>query len=255
MKYDLIGQTFNMLTVIKKADIKKKGGGTYWECECECGNTTVARTTDLLSGYKKSCGCLKHIKNDLTGQVFGRLKVLKVSDEKIAGAKTWMCQCECGNIVLARTGDLTSGAKTSCGCGNINRFDLTGMKFNKLSVIEKTGVNKNSHAVWECLCECGNITTATTNELRNNHKKSCGCLRKESNAEDLKGQVFGRLRVSKRVGTGDHRRAIWRCRCECGKYVNVRAVDLKSGNTKSCGCLGNNYAKRNLKEGGFWYEW
>jgi hypothetical protein len=29
----------------------------------------------------------------------------------------------------------------------------------------------------------------------------------------------------------------WVCRCDCGKEINTKAYDLKSGHTKSCGCL------------------
>lgn len=29
----------------------------------------------------------------------------------------------------------------------------------------------------------------------------------------------------------------WRCQCECGNEVLVQTYNLKSGNTKSCGCL------------------
>lgn len=36
--------------------------------------------------------------------------------------------------------------------------------------------------------------------------------------------------------SGQHKR-IWHCRCKCGNECDIRASDLKSGNTKSCGCL------------------
>lgn len=35
--------------------------------------------------------------------------------------------------------------------------------------------------------------------------------------------------------SGQHKR-VWHCICECGKECDVRASDLKSGNTTSCGC-------------------
>ncbi len=59
------------------------------------------------------------------------------------------------------------------------RRDLTGQTFSKLKVISFSHV-KNGHACWTCLCECGKETVAVGNDLLNGHKKSCGCLRKES---------------------------------------------------------------------------
>lgn len=46
------------------------------------------------------------------------------------------------------------------------------------------------------------------------------------------GKVFTRLTVIE----WDSIVKKWRCRCECGSEIVVRAADLNSGNTKSCGC-------------------
>ena len=126
------------------------------------------------------------------------------------------------------------------------KVDLTGQKFNKLTVLHRGERNKANAVTWVCLCDCGTQTLATTNELRSGHKKSCGCLKKLPHADNLKGMRFGRLVVMKRVGTSlNDRHPIWRCKCDCGKKTDVRSCDLKSGNTKSCGCMGKEKAKRN----------
>ena len=53
---------------------------------------------------------------------------------------------------------------------------------------------------------------------------------------DLTGQRFGRLVVIERAASkGGH--ATWKCKCDCGKVLTVVGYSLKSGNTKSCGCL------------------
>ena len=59
--------------------------------------------------------------------------------------------------------------------------------------------------------------------------------------EDLTGKIFGMLTVLYKVDdyvqpSGQHK-SMWHCKCECGKECNIRASDLKSGNTKSCGCF------------------
>jgi len=133
------------------------------------------------------------------------------------------------------------------------KINLEGMKFNRLTVIGPAGTDGRQHRLWECKCDCGGTTFATTSDLRHGHKKSCGCLKRVSHAKDITGQRFGMLTVMKRAGTNKHRKALWKCKCDCGRTTVVSSVDLVTGNTKSCGCLGKNYAKRNLVEGGFWY--
>lgn len=133
------------------------------------------------------------------------------------------------------------------------KLNLIGQKYNRLTVIQKsTAVHKSDAVSWDCICDCGKQTTATSYELRSGHKKSCGCLKQAPKHEDLTGRRFGRLTVIKHMGNDTARKTIWRCKCDCGKNSDVRAPDLKSGNTQSCGCLGQNLAKRNLMKGGFY---
>lgn len=58
-----------------------------------------------------------------------------------------------------------------------------------------------------------------------------------SNFKDISGQKFGRLTAIECVGKNKYNYAVWRCRCECGNETNVPGNSLRSGNTKSCGCL------------------
>ena len=51
----------------------------------------------------------------LTGQVFGRLVVLRQA-EKINGRTRWVCQCECGTELTVSGRSLTSGNTRSCAC-------------------------------------------------------------------------------------------------------------------------------------------
>ncbi len=57
-------------------------------------------------------------------------------------------------------------------------------------------------------------------------------------AMDLTGQIFGRLTVIKKCTDRPKGKGVyWACRCECGNTVVSLCRDLRSGNTKSCGCL------------------
>lgn len=56
--------------------------------------------------------------------------------------------------------------------------------------------------------------------------------------EDLVGQKFGLLTVEQYLGSSK-----WQCVCSCGSHSIIRTADLKSGHTKSCGCLVRKYDK------------
>ena len=54
---------------------------------------------------------------------------------------------------------------------------------------------------------------------------------------DLTGQRFGRISVKSFSHIGKDGCAVWKCVCDCGNEICVRGHDLRTGNTKSCGCL------------------
>lgn len=54
---------------------------------------------------------------------------------------------------------------------------------------------------------------------------------------DLTGQRFGKLTIEKRVENNKHNQAMWLCKCECGGTTITTTQKIKSGHTKSCGCL------------------
>jgi hypothetical protein len=57
--------------------------------------------------------------------------------------------------------------------------DLTGQKFNRLTVMKYIGKDKCGNSQWLCLCDCGNKTIVTSGHLKNGHSKSCGCFKNE----------------------------------------------------------------------------
>ncbi len=50
------------------------------------------------------------------------------------------------------------------------------------------------------------------------------------------GKRFGRLILLELAGRRNGN-ALWKCHCDCGAEALVEGADLRSGNTKSCGCL------------------
>lgn len=64
------------------------------------------------------------------------------------------------------------------------------------------------------------------------------------NGEDMKyksieNEKFGRLTAKTMVGRDKFKIALWECVCDCGNSKVVRLGSLKSGLTRSCGCLNN----------------
>jgi len=55
---DLTGKRFGNLVVTGFNGIRKNSL-YYWNCKCDCGNTSIVQTGHLNNGNIKSCGCLR----------------------------------------------------------------------------------------------------------------------------------------------------------------------------------------------------
>lgn len=129
--------------------------------------------------------------------------------------------------------------------------NLMGERFGRLTVIERNYDKENDtklrtghgRTFWNCICDCGCMTTVAAAELLSGNTQSCGCLQRDRTKRpfiDLTGKRFGMLTVIK-IADGDESSASrdrkWLCRCDCGKEV-VRAERylLQGGKVYSCGC-------------------
>lgn len=190
---DIAGQRFARLTVVERAE-NSFGGRARWRCVCDCGGETITLGHKLTSGHTKSCGCLqreKAVKNgearaghvsprrlDLTGQRFGRLVALKLSDSRGPSNQIkWDCACDCGETIAVMANSLRNGTTQSCGClqrekARENRVvDLNGKRFGNL-----VAISSPETGLWECVCDCGTITTVGTGSLNSGNTQSCGCV-------------------------------------------------------------------------------
>ena len=62
------------------------------------------------------------------------------------------------------------------------RIYTSGQKFNRLTVVRPSSAERfKGHVglMWECLCDCGRMTTVPGSRLFSGGIKSCGCLRLE----------------------------------------------------------------------------
>ena len=183
-KQNLLGRRFGRLLVVEET---RKGRYVAWRCQCDCGNETTVISTYLLSNKIVSCGCYrkdnakKLFSKDLVGKVFSELTVVGPTEQRKNGAVVWECSCSCGKTTYVQTGNLTSGHTKSCGHLHekmeSSRSDITGQRYGRLIAEKFLYSNHNKQAVWQCRCDCGNLTTATTNALNFDKKISCGCIK------------------------------------------------------------------------------
>ena len=126
--------------------------------------------------------------------------------------------------------------------------DLTGQRFERLVAVRPTEKRQSSRIIWECLCDCGNITYVNSSSLLTGSTRSCGCLCKEISSalgkatrglsiRDLTGQHFGRLVAMRPIEERQNSHIIWECLCDCGNTHYAMGSLLVCGRVKSCGCL------------------
>ena len=53
---------------------------------------------------------------------------------------------------------------------------------------------------------------------------------------NMLGTKYGRLTIVSRAKNTETR-AVWNCVCDCGNTLSVQGKKLRSGHTKSCGCI------------------
>lgn len=185
---DMIGQKFGFLTVI--GEQITNGGHTEISCQCDCGNIRFVAPYRLKTGHTKSCGkcdlAKKHRPQkgaeDISGKRFGSLVAIEEAGRDNFGRAKWLFRCDCGNTTIASANNVKNGTTKSCGCmkhePSIRRYDLTGRKFGRLTVVEVDRVEKGC-VFWKCQCDCGNSYVVKASYLLRGSVKSCGCLQKD----------------------------------------------------------------------------
>lgn len=71
--------------------------------------------------------------------------------------------------------------------------DLTGIRFGKLTVVERDCGDIGTGAYWICRCDCGNYSVASTSNLKKGASKSCGCSKKENKSNLSHGMSNSKL--------------------------------------------------------------
>lgn len=112
-------------------------------------------------------------------------------------------------------------------------IDLTGQKFNYLTVIKELGNNRII-----CRCDCGTVKEYDKYKVKTGKTKSCGCKRYEFinsgqyKIDNKEGEKFNHLTIIKELGENKIL-----CRCDCGNEKILRKDRVINGSIKDCGCI------------------
>ena len=148
---------------------------------------------------------------------------------------------------------------------NPAKKDLTGQKFNRLTVLGRgdnyISPKGKTTSQWWCICDCPehNIILVRITNLTSGNTKSCGCLNKEKSierikqagkncAKDLRGMVFGELTALTPTDKRNNNSIVWECKCSCGNIHYVSAHDLIHHRIESCGCIKDSKGVRKIKK-------
>lgn len=127
------------------------------------------------------------------GNKYNFLTVVDRAQNDSSGRAQWLCQCDCGEMVIVKGSSLRSGKTKSCGCYQKIRTsetkvkDLIGQTVGNFTVLESIMGTKNGERhKWRCKCNlCGNENAMiSTDNLK--HQESCGCLIESKGTRKIK---------------------------------------------------------------------
>lgn len=171
------------------------------------------------------------------GNKYGKLTVISLSSKTDSkGQKYWNCLCDCGKECVVRGTSLRSGQTKSCGCLKANNREINelGNQYGDLLVIGKSDKRSNNHIVWICQCICGNICEISSSHLK--ERTCCNeCTNKKKIINEI-GNTYGELTVIEEAGRDKNRQTLWKCKCNCGKYIIVSGINLRNNKKLNCGC-------------------
>lgn len=121
-------------------------------------------------------------------------------------------------------------------------IDLTNQHFGNWLVIKRVE-NQGIQPMWLCECQCKSKTQQIISgrNLRSNKILSCkdcrGKIKYNVKNNDLTNQQFGLLTAIEPTEERKYGQIVWKCKCQCGAYINVASSKLKHNGVISCGCL------------------
>ena len=170
---------------------------------------------------------------DIRGQKFDKLTVLeRISQKGAKGDTIWKCQCECGNVIEARSWHLRHGYTKMCHecaaeLAKNPRNDLYGKRFGKLVAFKYL-----SNSDWICKCDCGREYTAKSYNLVRGHTTQCDHCQQSRSIVKPKKSATNKERPLKVTKMRGHRKRIDRTGKKIGKLTAIEFVGMRKG--QSC---------------------
>lgn len=130
-------------------------------------------------------------------------------------------------------------------------------RYGRLTVLRELEQQEYLRVLW-CRCDCGTEKAVKLKNVRSGTTSSCGCFNKQRSSETHRGKVFQRSRRwqfvpkpgmrfdrllvtavidnPKPIGSLRPRLAV-EVQCDCGTVKVCNWFNVRSGITRSCGCL------------------
>lgn len=82
--------------------------------------------------------------NDLTGQKFGMLLILRRGEDSKSNKVRWICRCDCGREKLILGHNMTNGHSTTCGCVHLKHGQYKSPTHQSWTAMMTRCNNKNA---------------------------------------------------------------------------------------------------------------
>lgn len=238
----------------------------------------IGQTKDVLLRLRRH---VSNIEDSLVGRAVGKyidnweFEILHKCESRDEANKKEVEEIQNHNSISPNGYNLTSGGevgkeyseKTKKKMSDIRR--ATGIKqrdatvsgmvnklFNQLYVVKfLPEISQGPMDKYLCRCSCGTEKIQSGVDLRAGRVRSCGCLQRGLGAKKrativskMVGKTFGRLEVLEYLpDLSDRNHDRYLCRCICGNEKVISGKQIRSGQTKSCGCWHKECAARQGK--------
>lgn len=110
-------------------------------------------------------------------------------------------------------------------------MDLSNKQFGDYFILDRYYREGDKHILWNYICTCGERGYIR----QENIKDSIKCNHKEK----VVGKKYGRWTVLEELEENSNHKRIVRCQCSCDKKTiqDTYLDNLRSGKSKSCGCI------------------